>query len=156
MTPLPDYKYIPGQTARHPENAFDALRARALSPTTTATASENAPWCYGLRLFAAGYYWEAHEVWEPVWLNAAPNSTERFMCQSVIQIANAALKRDMGKPKAAARLCDIAEGLLLNARSGGDPAPMGINPRDVGAAIARLREDIAQGCVSSTLFNSAL
>jgi hypothetical protein len=143
VTPLPAHKYIPGETARHPEGAFEAIRALALLPTETATAHENPPWIYGLRLIAAGYYWEAHEVWEPVWLNAHPNSAERFMCQSVIQLANAALKRDMGKLKAAERLCSLADGLIQSAMCGGVSAPMGIEPYAVETAIALIRRDIA-------------
>ena len=148
MTSLPAHKYIPGQTARHAEDAFEAIRARALSPTETANALQNPPWVYGLHLLEAGFYWEAHEVWEPVWLNARPNSAERFMCQSVIQIANAALKRDMGKPRAAERLCDMADGLLRNAGASND-APMGVKPDVAIAAINLIREDITVGCRSS-------
>lgn len=145
MIPLPPHKHIPGQTPRHNEDQFTAICALALSPTETLTAKQNQPWLYGIRLFATGYYWEAHEVWEPVWLNARPNSAERFMCQAVIQVANAALKRNMGKAKAALRLCEIADGLLARACGSDVLMPMGIAPLSVTAATSQIRQDLETG-----------
>lgn len=111
--PLPDHKHIPGQNARHPEDAFDWIRDQA------AAEAGNAAWLYGLRLLHHGFYWEAHEVLEPVWIAAAPNSAEKAMAQAVIQLANAALKLDMGKPKAAVRLAGMVESLAAEAAQGG-------------------------------------
>ena len=42
----------------------------------------------GLALYRAGYFWEAHEAWEPLWLAAPPNSRERALLQGLIQLAN--------------------------------------------------------------------
>lgn len=111
--PLPDHKHIPGQNARHPEDAFDWIRDQA------AAEAGNAAWDYGLRLLLEGFCWEAHEVLEPVWMAAAPNSAEKAMAQAVIQLANAALKLDMGKPKAAVRLAGMVEALAAEAAQGG-------------------------------------
>lgn len=111
--PLPDHKHIPGQNARHPEDTFDWIRDQA------AAEAGNAAWDYGLRLLHEGFYWEAHEVLEPVWMAAAPNSAEKAMAQAVIQLANAALKLDMGKPKAAVRLAGMVEALAAEAARGG-------------------------------------
>ncbi len=107
--PLPSHKHIPGQNARHPEDAFDWIRDQAAAGA----------WDYGLRLLHEGFYWEAHEVLEPVWMAAAPNSAEKAMAQAVIQLANAALKLDMDKPKAAARLAGMVEALASEAAQGG-------------------------------------
>jgi hypothetical protein len=62
---------------------------------------DNAAYLYGHRLLEAGFYWEAHEVWEAVWMNCRPNSTEKVLLQALIQQANARLKRKMGKVNAA-------------------------------------------------------
>ena len=98
---LPEVRHVPG-TGSTPELAL-IEEIKALVPTRTdATAwRENVPYLYGMTLFEAGFYWEAHEVWEPVWMNCAPNSPERFLLQALIQYANAALKRDMGRARAA-------------------------------------------------------
>ncbi|GKY88043.1 DUF309 domain-containing protein [Sinisalibacter aestuarii] len=58
----------------------------------------------GRALYAKGFFWEAHEAWEPVWLAAAPNSRERAFLQGIIQLANARLKLAMGRHEAAARI----------------------------------------------------
>ncbi len=59
---------------------------------------------YGIDLFNAGFYWEAHETWEPVWMALPPNSRERIACQALIQAANACLKLRFGRAKAFGRL----------------------------------------------------
>ncbi len=107
--PLPTHKHIAGQNARLPEDAFDWIRDQA------AAEAGNAAWLYGLTLLRKGFYWEAHEVLEPVWMAAPPNSAEKAMAQAVIQLANAALKLDMGKPKAAARLAGMVAYLAAQA-----------------------------------------
>lgn len=137
MTPLPTHRYLPGRTARHPEDAFDGIKARALRPTATATAARNEAWLYSLRLFDARYWWEAHEVLEAVWLNAPPNSAERAQVQAVIQLANAALKAELGKPNAAARLLTLTRERIAEAALGGK-AVMGLTGKrlqEVAAAI---------------------
>ncbi|MEL7462976.1 MAG: DUF309 domain-containing protein [Pseudomonadota bacterium] len=131
--PLPDRKYVPGVTERHAEDAFDTIRDQAKAVTETATAVENPAWAYGLRLFDAGFWWEAHEVLEPVWMNARPNSAERAMTQAVIQLANGALKREMGAERAWRRLCAIALDLAAEATRV-DAAPMGLAYADLERA----------------------
>lgn len=130
--PLPAHKHIPGQNARHPEDAFDWIRDQA------AAESENAAWKYGLHLFHHGFYWEAHEVLEPVWMAAAPNSAEKAMAQAVIQLANAALKRNMGKPKAAVRLAGMVEALASEAARGGEVV-LGVEVASISAAADSIR-----------------
>ena len=137
---LPSHRHIPGRTARHPDGAFDAIRSRALRPTSSTTALLNPAWVYGLRLLEAGFWWETHEVLETVWLNALPNSPERQMVQGVIQLANATLKLEMARPNAARRLCDMAEGFVL--ASGRDPV-MGLDVEDVLQAVRSLREGVS-------------
>ncbi|CUH82072.1 DUF309 domain-containing protein [Tropicibacter naphthalenivorans] len=112
----PPFAYLPGQTARHPEGAFD--RFKQVAP---GALSASMPWRLGLDLYHEGFFWEAHELWEAVWLAAPPNSAERCAIQGVIQLANAALKRRMGREAAAQRLDDLAEAHLLEAaRRGAD------------------------------------
>lgn len=130
--PLPAHKHIPGVNARHPEDAFDWIRIQA------AAEAGNAAWEYGLRLLREGFYWEAHEVLEPVWMAASPNSAEKAMAQAVIQLANAALKLEMDKPKAAARLAGIVEALAVEAARGGEVV-LGVEVAGVGRAACSVR-----------------
>ena len=73
----------------------------------------------GLALYRAGYFWEAHEAWEPVWLATPPAARERAFLQGAIQLANARLKLAMGRPRAAARIAPLAEAAF--ARAGAAP-----------------------------------
>jgi uncharacterized protein len=104
VIPTPPYAYIPGQTPRHDTQLFAGLSVPESSSDLTATLA----WRAGLHYLENGFFWEAHEALEPVWMATRPNSTERHMVQALIQFANASLKAAMQRPKAVIRLCDIA------------------------------------------------
>jgi hypothetical protein len=117
----PPHAYVPGQTARHPEGLFDPLKA-GLSDVAPSDLVDTPAWTSGLAFLEGGYFWEAHEVLEAVWLACPPNSPERLMVQAVIQYANARLKGRMGQPRAMARLFTLSDDLAREARdrAGGD------------------------------------
>lgn len=105
---MPPHAYVPGQTARHPVGAFDALRASVVPRMTEADLAATVAMLAGRAYREAGYFWEAHELLEPVWMACPPNSEARSLVQGLIQLANAQLKVRMGKPRAAQRLYLIA------------------------------------------------
>ncbi len=111
--PLPPHAYVPGRTARHPEDWFDPFKDIAPDPLNSPAMR------IGLYYFHEGYFWECHEVLEAVWLALPDPSAERQMVQAVIQLANACLKLEMGKRRAAERLCDIVQGHLEKAAGAG-------------------------------------
>jgi len=51
------------------------------------------PYLYGIDLFNYGYWWEAHESLEAVWLAAGQDSLTGNFVQGLIQMAAAQLKR---------------------------------------------------------------
>lgn len=111
---LPSYAYVPGVSKRHPEGHFDHIRSSVdVGMTPKALARSDAFQC-GLHFLEAEFYWEAHEVLEPVWLALPKEGDERKLVQALIQFANAKLKVKMRRPKAAKRLCDIVRGLLAD------------------------------------------
>ena len=116
----PSHAYVPGRTARHPEGMFDALKA-GLADVAPADLCGTQAWICGVTFLREGYYWEAHEVLEAVWLACPPNAPERLMVQAVIQYANALLKRRMDQPRAMARLFALSDDLSCEAvgRAGG-------------------------------------
>ena len=126
---LPERPYLPGMTPRPAEAQFDGLK-RVSEPLHDSPA-----WLAGWRFFEAGYYWEAHEVWEAVWMAAPANSAERHLVQGVIQLANAGLKRRMGRAQAAARLDDMAKVILDEAVARGGLAILALSERDLAGAI---------------------
>ncbi len=93
---------------------------------------------YGIDLFNLGFFWEVHEVWEAVWLAAVPNSGRRQGVRALIQMANAALKRDMKKPNACRRLADEAVALAIDADLSGEGL-------DIAALASRFAEAARSG-----------
>ncbi|WP_425044975.1 DUF309 domain-containing protein [Primorskyibacter sp. S87] len=102
----PPYAYVPGLTPRHPDGLFDEWKE------TLPSLSECPAWKGGWACLEGGFFWEAHELFEPVWMQTRPETAERHMAQAAIQLANAALKLKMGRHRAVLRLCDDCESLL--------------------------------------------
>ena len=148
---LPQQAYLPGKTGRPEEDAYDWIRDRTPERVDETTLDETVSWHYGLRLLREGFYWEAHEVLEPIWTACAPNSRERYMVQGIIQIANAALQAELEKPRAASRLVEIAVGLL--SRTGTDRIGH-FSPAALRSRLETLDgEDIASGqSIAMTVF----
>jgi hypothetical protein len=105
---LPPFAYVPGKTPRHLEGAFDDIRNTVKSDMSIAALEQSLAFQTGLAFLKAEYFWEAHEVLEPVWMVLPPNSNERRFVQGLIQLGNARLKVKMGKTQAATRLFAIA------------------------------------------------
>jgi hypothetical protein len=89
------HAYVPGKTERHPEGAFDAVRATATVDLSRVQLAKSQAFRLGLRYLETGYYWEAHELLEPVWMAQSDPSIERKFVQGLIQIANGSLKMEM-------------------------------------------------------------
>ena len=109
---LPVYAHIPGTTARPQNGPVAEIVGEVPDRTEAAKWQSNRPYLYGFVLYRGGFYWEAHEVWEAVWLVCRPNSSERLLLQALIQLTNAALKERMAKDKAVRRLLEDAGRLL--------------------------------------------
>lgn len=138
--PLPGVAYLPGRTTR-PDADDDVHRiARAApDPTDPRNWAQNAAWLAGLRLYREGFFWEAHEVWEPVWMNAQPNSRERLLIQGLIQMANAALKQRMARNQAAIRLAAMSAQLIAEA-SHTETGLMGVDVRALARSAERYHQ----------------
>lgn len=116
---LPDYAYVPGQTPRHDEAIFEVYHKSVSAGLSLEDLKATLAWQAGLVFYDKGYFWEAHEVLEPVWMAAPRNSAEHQLVQGIIQLANAALKARMKRPNAALRLCGKARDHIRAARSAG-------------------------------------
>jgi len=132
----PSHAYIPGKTPRHAEDAFDHLRATATAAHDAGQLSKSDAFLVGLSYLRNGYYWEAHELFEPVWMALPDPSRERALVQGLIQIANGFLKLKMDRPKAASRLEAIARSHVANAGTG---QVMGVAHQDVSEMLASLK-----------------
>lgn len=140
---MPSHAYVPGQTPRHPEGAFDALRDTARPGMTAAVLAMTPAFRAGLLYLEKGFYWEAHEVLEPVWMALPRGSAERHLVQALIQLANARLKARMGRSRAVGRLGGIVARHLADCRAaGGAGVVMGQALAGLEAEAARLRNGI--------------
>ncbi len=108
----PSHAYVPGKNERHREDAFAELRATVVPGHDSAQLASCKAFLAGLQFLHTGYYWEAHEVLEPVWMALPGGSTERRFVQGLIQLANGRLKLLMGRPRAALRLIGQVRGLV--------------------------------------------
>lgn len=112
--PLPPYRHMPGVTPHpihHPGgHRYDAPDADP-SPALFRLPDEwnhCAEYLYGVDLFNAGYFWEAHESWEGAWRVAGRESRPGHFLQGLIQIAAACLKFHEGNGRGVAKLTERA------------------------------------------------
>ncbi len=102
MSEFPAYSYVPGNWP-HPTRHPDGHSVGEIEPP--AIALEPARWrecpeyLHGIRLFDAGYYWEAHEAWEGVWKASPRTGAEEHLLRGLAQFAAGALKVRQGKAR---------------------------------------------------------
>ncbi len=146
QTALPPYAYVPGQTPRHPEGMFDAIRETARPGMSVHELSACPAWRCGKHYLAKGFFWEAHEVLEALWMALPHNTAERELVQAIIQLANAGLKLRMGREKAAARLLGEASRHAGEADRRGRGQVLGIDPGDLLGVSAGIKADDSEIC----------
>lgn len=134
----PTHAYVPGQNERHPEGAFDLIRDTVRPGMTVEELANSAAFQHGLRYLEAGYFWEAHEVLEPVWMALSNDSAERSFVQGLIQLANGRLKLRMNRPKASHRLAAMARDLIDAVST---PQVMGLKTADARRQIDSLESE---------------
>jgi hypothetical protein len=101
---FPTYAYLPG---KHPHPVRDPRgHSYRNEPVTVAVeaALGSDVFRWGIDLFTHGYYWEAHEAWEPLWHAAKQSTQHRQFFKGLILLAAAGVKIREGKWVAAARL----------------------------------------------------
>jgi hypothetical protein len=110
--PLPPYRYLPFRNdprRPHPRNDPAGHSYSQEEDYLPHFASDDwatcEPYLFGIDLFNHGYWWEAHDALETVWLAAGQKSTVcGLFIQGLIQLAGAQLKRFMDEPRGASSL----------------------------------------------------
>ena len=106
-TPLPPYTFIPGHwphpscTPEGHSYGLQPVPATALAPETW---YDCVAYRRGIVLFNAGYYWEAHELWEDVWKALGRTGTMAELLKGLIKLGAVGIKIRQGRPKAAQSL----------------------------------------------------
>ncbi len=113
--PFPPYTYTPG-VAPHPVSdpaghAFgkEHQRPTAIEPTRWRESRE---FLFAVDLFNYGYYWEAHEVWESLWLSAGRSGLVADFLKGLIKLAAAGVKLREGRAVGVQRHTDRARQLF--------------------------------------------
>jgi hypothetical protein len=112
--PLPQWAYVPGETAEAEADYETLAQAKLLVPSRFRgyVPARHPALRYAITLNDHGYFWEAQEILEAVWAAAPQGGRERILLRACIQIANANLRLRMQKPHAAARFFGEALGQL--------------------------------------------
>ncbi|MEM9353028.1 MAG: DUF309 domain-containing protein [Planctomycetota bacterium] len=113
--PLPPYSHVPGLTP-HPVSdprghmhGQEEEEPSALEPE----AWEQSPtFLYAIDLFNYGYYWEAHEAWEQLWIAAGRAGGAADFLKGLIKLAAAGVKLREGNSEGVLRHGKRAEQLL--------------------------------------------
>jgi hypothetical protein len=128
---FPPYQYVPGV---NPHPVRDARgHSRGASPPTPACGSfetaawrELTDWPWGVDLFNAFFFWEAHEAWERLWVVQPRQSAPAFVLQGMIQLAAGLLKLRIRSVSAADRLATAGLQKLTRAATT-VPSSFGLN-----------------------------
>ncbi len=121
--PLPAHTHVPGQSPRPAESELEA-----------STSQQSFLW--GVDLFNAGCYWEAHEVWEALWHAAGRTGPAADFLKGLIKLAAAGVKLREGRPTGLHRHAERARELFASAVVG----ESGPKSYDWGLSAAQLAE----------------
>ena len=92
---FPPYSYVPGKSP-HPISDPAGHSFEKEEPTPAPPDHDNWQSCenyfYGIDLFNHGYYWEAHEIWEGLWIACGRTGTTADFLKGLIKLAAAGVK----------------------------------------------------------------
>ena len=138
--PLPPYRYLPGldpHPLRDPagHSYHPDARLTRHRPWRSDDWQRLPAWLWGVDLFNAFYFWEAHESWEGLWSPLPRESSPALLLQGFIQIAAALLK---------IRLQSL-EGAMALSRSGLEKIARvsAATPLMLGLGLGRVLDDFA-------------
>lgn len=111
--PFPAYRYIPFQPGMphplHDPDGHSYGKDEDYLPSFSAADWRDCqPYLFGIDLFNSGYWWEAHEALESVWIAAGRETQTGQFVQGLIMVAAAQLKRIMGEERGARVLTENA------------------------------------------------
>ena len=113
---FPPYTYVPGSHWPHP--VHDPRGHSYGRPESACAAADPVNWrecqpfLWGIDLFNAGFYWEAHEAWESVWIAAGRVGPTADFVKALIKLAAAGVKLLEQNPAGAQRHLRRAAELL--------------------------------------------
>jgi uncharacterized protein len=144
--PLPSYAYIPGLTphpTRDPDGHSYGASPEKIEPPVPEQWRACGGYLYGIDLFNHGFYWEAHEAWEGLWVACGRRGATATFLQGLINLAAAGFKARWGNARGMRANAETARRMLKSAAGQLGPAAacyMGLDVRalaDLAAAISQ-------------------
>ena len=128
---LPPYTYVPGGPWPHPisspqGHSYGQAASKGLLATEP-TGPQSPRFRRGVALFNAGYYWEAHEVWEGLWHAYGRHGVLADVIKALIKLAAAGVKVREGQEHGVRVHARRAAELFTSARGAGPSHQLGLN-----------------------------
>lgn len=113
--PLPPYSYVPGYLPHpvsdplghsfrlHATSSREVQQGPVAVPGLVSGWRECADYLFGIDLFNHGFYWEAHETWEQVWISCGRSGREADFLKGLIKLHAAGVKFREGRPSGVQR-----------------------------------------------------
>lgn len=99
--PFPPYAFVPG---KHPHPVTDprghsfGFLHEIPEPLDPSDPFASRPYLEAIDLFNAGFYWEAHEAWESLWIAAGRAGVIADFLKGLIKLAAAGVKARESQP----------------------------------------------------------
>ncbi|MBK8211725.1 MAG: DUF309 domain-containing protein [Rhodospirillales bacterium] len=100
--PFPPYAYVPGHAphpTRDPAGHRYGAKLEISEPPDPGEWRTCRDYLYGIDLFNHGFYWEAHESWEGLWVACGRRGPTATCLQALISLAAAGLKARSGSAR---------------------------------------------------------
>lgn len=113
--PFPAYSYVPGlfpHPISDPQGHSFGRTPRERAEDSEGSIFENRSMRVGVDLFNHGYYWEAHEAWEQLWIALERRGPSANLVQGLIKLAAAGVKARQGSREGVRRHARRAVELL--------------------------------------------
>jgi predicted metal-dependent hydrolase len=136
----PPYAFVPDgpwpHPSRSPAGRSEERATIPAEPIDEAAWQRSAAYLRGAALFNAGYYWEAHEVWEALWHAHGHTGPTADLLKALIKLAAAGVKVRQRQPRGVATHGRRAAELLTTVRDRVGPTWLGL---DLEALIRQAR-----------------
>jgi hypothetical protein len=125
--PMPPYTYVPGGPWPHPISSPQGHSfGHAASKVAELLGASSPQLVRGASLFNAGYYWEAHEVWEGLWHAYGRKGVEADVIKALIKLAAAGVKVREGHEHGVRTHARRAAELFASAQDAGESRQLGL------------------------------
>lgn len=128
--PFPAYAFVPG---KHPHPVSDPLghsfgMTRSISePLDPQHPESSVLFLHAIDLFNGGFYWEAHEAWEELWISAGRAGELANFLKGLIKLSAAGVKSREGQCVGVERHARRAVELFLTVRATGHHVYCGLD-----------------------------